>query len=175
MNPKLRERFGEYLVSRSLPTFIAVRELLMALPSYDPLSQELAAFDRLLEREDWAGMRDLADEVTDNWMLTPYFHEVLALAYKMLGDENRSALEAELFKACAQGVLLTGNGSEAKPFEVVRVDDAYGVLLYLGKDWVKEEELVSGAARCRVLRCADGTSYWFDYSWAAAAASRGTA
>jgi hypothetical protein len=120
-------------------------------------------------------MRDLADEVTDNWMLTPYFHEALALVHKHLGDENRSALEVELYKACVQGVLLTGDGSEAKPFEVVRVEDAYGVLLCLEKEWVEEEDLVSGAVRCRVFRCADGTSYWFDYSWAAAAASRGTA
>jgi hypothetical protein len=175
MDPKLREMFGEYLKSRSLPAFVAVREHLMSLPSYDPWSPELAAFDWLLERKDWAGMRDLAQRVTDNWMLTPYLHEALALAHKKLGDESLSALEVELFKACAQGVLLTGEGSMAKPFEVVRVDDAYGVLAYLGREWVEEGDLVNGAAHGRVLICADGTEYWFDYSRAAALASRGTA
>jgi hypothetical protein len=175
MNPRLREAFGEYLASRSLSAFVAVRQVLVALPTYDPWSKELDAFDRLLEREDWAGMRELAAEVTDNWMLTPYLHEALALAHKKLGDEKLSALEVELSIACVEGVLLTGDGSEAKPFEIVRVDDAYGVLLHLEKEWVQEEDVVSGATYCRVLRCADGTSYWFDYSCAATLTSRGTA
>jgi len=167
MNPALQAAFGTYLKERSLAAFLAVRDLLISLPSYDPWSPELAEFDRLLGAEDWGSICQLAAKVMDNWLLTPYLHESLALANKKLGDESRSALEAELFRACAQGIMLTGDGSREHPYLAVRVDDAYGVVFYLGKTWVQERDERAGNNAFRVLRAPDGTEQWFDITKAA--------
>ena len=115
----LRDAFGSFLAERTLPRFLAARDLLLGLPSHDPWSPELATFDQMLEERRWRAMRDLAERVMDNWLLTPYVHEVLALACKELGDNSRSELEAGLFQACCQGILLTGDGTKAHPYLTV--------------------------------------------------------
>jgi hypothetical protein len=168
VNPGLRDAFGVYLQERSLESFLAARALLMALPSYDPWSPELAEIDLLLDRQDWRTMRRRAMQVVDNWMLTPYIHECLALAHQKLGDEKMCALEAELFAACARGILMTGDGTAAHPYLVVRVDDAYGALLFEEKRWVHEREVEQAGRTYRVLTEEGGVERWFDLTDASA-------
>ncbi len=164
MNPQLRDAFGEYLQQRTPAAFLAARAVLLALPSYDPWSPELAEFDQLLDRQDWHGMRRRAMKVIDNWMLTPYIHECLALAHQRLGDEKLCALETELYSACARGILMTGDGTEERPYLVVRPDDAYGALLFEDKKWVNEREVSRAGRTLRGLTCEDGAERWFDLS-----------
>ncbi len=168
MNPTLRDAFGVYLQKRTLESFLAARAVLLALPSYDPWSRELPELDGLLDAQDWHAMRRRAMAVIDNWMLTPYIHEALALAHQKLGDEKLCALEAELARACAQGILLTGDATAARPYLLVRPDDAYGALLFQGKRWGHERELTRAGRTLRVLSADDGAEHWFDITDAAA-------
>ncbi len=167
VDPKLRDAFGAYLKQGTLESFLAAREVLLSLPSYDPWSTELAEFDRLLEREDWGGIHRTALGVLDNWMLTPYLHECLALAHRRLGDESLCALEAELAAACARGILMTGDGTAERPYLIVRPDDAYGAMLFDGKEWTYEREVSRAGRTLRALTDADGTEHWFELARAA--------
>jgi hypothetical protein len=141
----------------------------MGLPSYDPWSPELAELHRLRELQDWAALRRRALEVIDNWMLTPFIHECVALSSQKLGDEDRAQLEMELFAACAQGILMTGDGSADFPYLTVRIDDAYGALVHLEVEWTRERSATRHGVACHVLTGPDGREYWFDLSLAAAA------
>ncbi len=164
MNPTLRDAFGVYLQKRTLESFLAARAVLLALPSYDPWSRELPELDGLLDAQDWHAMRRRAMAVIDNWMLTPYIHEALALAHQKLGDEKLCALETELYSACARGILMTGDGTEERPYLVVRPDDAYGALLFEDRKWVNEREVSRAGRTLRGLTCEDGAERWFDLS-----------
>ena len=163
MNGKLMEAFEHYLQERTQESFLNARRVLMSLPSYNPMSPELYALDEMLRAGDWHSMRDLASQVVDNWMLTPYIHEALALAYKKLDDHERSSLEYALSVACAEGIISTGDGTAEKPYLVVRSDDAYGVLNFLEIEWT-EERRVDGpnGSKYLLLIGNNGREFWFD-------------
>lgn len=170
LNPTLRDLFGRWIIERTPASFLAARSALLALPTYDPFSAELDAFDAMLQAKDWGGIQELALECIDNWMLTPYLHGMLGLACKMTGDVKRSELETSLFHACAEGILTTGDGSRKKPYLVVREDDAYGVLEYLDRSWSDVQYQEGPAGPCLVLVDEAGKGTWFDLRDIAAAA-----
>lgn len=172
MDQALNDAFLAYLKDRTRESFLAARAVLMGLPGWDPWSPELAEFDRLLELNDWETLEHRALEVVDNWLLTPFVHECLAITHSNQGDEGGAEFEMHLFVACAEGILTTGEGTPESPFLATRVDDSYGALLYRELEWTNERTVVRGARTFHVLAASDGRDYWFDITAASEAKQR---
>ncbi|RRD45609.1 DUF4919 domain-containing protein [Tessaracoccus sp. OH4464_COT-324] len=105
----------------------------------------LAAYDRILR-------------AMPRWILSPSAHNYLALCHQGLGDEARAASERALSGLALETILRSGEGTEGRPWRVLRVADEYDIAAQQGKRVVTQAMVSPGLDR---LEADDGTVLWF--------------
>ena len=67
--------------------------------------------------------------------------------------------------ACLDGIVAAGDGSESKPFPIVRLTDEIDVLKMKFNTRIDDQELVFRGDKPRdKILATDGNTYWFDVS-----------
>ena len=94
-------------------------------------------------------------------LLTPRIHELAALAFEGLGDEEARGHERFLKGMCRDWIQLTGEGTPYEPYVVTSLVDSEDVIP--NTDLATKRNMVFERDRIlEVFVWADGSEAWFD-------------
>ncbi len=94
--------------------------------------------------------------------LSPVAHGLLAEAHTALGDGPAADHERALTKLAFKSILDSGDGSEGRPWKVLRISDEYDVLRLLGRSSTQQELVERGGRRFDRHVHADASESCFD-------------
>jgi len=158
----MQEKLFTFLSSPGRDTYFAIREEVIASEHYNPHSLELNAAISLLAAGDHIQAREVITGSMPNLLLSPIAHQLLSRIAEQLNDQESAESEHAIGSLCLRGLLATGDGSQDKPYIVVRISDEYDVVHCLGKQMVEQSLIADGDKRYDLLRCADGSELWFE-------------
>jgi hypothetical protein len=160
----MKQLLVEYLQEPTKEKFLALREAVRTHASYSPYSTDLGDIEKALFSNDKVKAGELLKSAFPNLLLSPRAHLFAAILARGRDDQNTLQMETYFANACAQGILFTGDGSEASPYLVLRVEDEYDILKFLEKK-MKSQSLVhlNGRRLDRVV-LEDDSTLWFDIS-----------
>jgi hypothetical protein len=158
------DQFLAFLKEPSYENFVRVRNLVLAHPSYDPYGNQLNEAMKLLDASDWQGFIDEGRKLIPNYLLSPRFHLARSFALKQMKDEDTAEMEAAMYVCCTEGIRSTGDGSEDKPWLVMRTLDEYDMLEQMGKKSAGQSLHKKDGKSLDRIQCEDGSAYWFDIS-----------
>lgn len=153
-----------FLREQTLETFMSLRDAMIQSPDYDPYDHYQLEAHALLGEEEFEKVTEYLMSKMPGWILNPGIHKLLSFALHKLGDEERARMEFLLARAFLNGILSTGDGSEARPYLVSSVTDEYDVLEHLGKSLRQQSLVENEGRRCDRFDCEDGSQIWFDVS-----------
>jgi hypothetical protein len=162
MDGDVRKQFFEFVTNPTREGYLALFEYVTGLPDYEPYSNDLARLDELMTSERYAELRERAYEMMHRWLLSPRIHMLISVASKELGDEQGAEMERMFAAACVEGILRTGEGTQASPYVVTSTTDEYDVLFFNQKKSTGQRLVDRGERVCDVLTCEDGSEVWFD-------------
>lgn len=145
-------------------SFLELRQLVIESEKYDPDSITLLEAVEAKESGDPQRAIDLLIESHENFLLTPFFHFYFADLYKSIGDEEGYISSTGLGVACIDGILSTGNGTEEKPYLVLRISEEKDILNVLGHEPITQSIVRKEDKHFDVFECEKGLKYWFDIS-----------
>ena len=151
-----------YLQAQTLDNYLALRQLIVAAPNYAPYARAEEKAQALLAQAQFQDVITALTTLMPGCFLSPGLHLLLAHAYRQLGDADAAGTETALAQAAIHGLLLTGDGSQARPYQVVHLSDEQDVLNYLGKQFIGQAMVERDGRQFDRLECADGSRFWFD-------------
>lgn len=137
-----------------------LRSAVLSSPGYDPL----VTVEALVAEQESTQVLAAIQAKMPGLLLSPRAHAHLARAHAALGDEDAAAVESLLAHLAETAILTSGDGSEQRPYAVMRVEDEYAVLParpLSHATWHAQD----GSAAFDVLTLADGTQLWFNLLW----------
>jgi len=158
----MNDPFLQFLEAPGAGTYRAIRQQVVSSEAYDPYSDELADFEELLESGQHTALRERISSSMPNLLLSPRAHLVLARLDELDGDEDSARMEHAIAAACVEGILATGDGSQASPYLVVRTSDEHDVVSGLRKELVRQTLTHREDRYFDILSCDDGSELWFD-------------
>ncbi len=165
MPDAFKDRLKHYLADPSSENFRAVQETLAQSPEYAPYSGEPRDVYPLLEQGQFKTAQAQIMALMPNWFLNPGVHKLLSFISHQLGDEQSARFEFQLAMFLLEGILSTGDGSQARPYRVLHTADEYDILEHLDKQ-AERQSLAEKAGRYFDRQdCIDGTQLWFDITW----------
>lgn len=158
----MKLEFETFIKDGDLRSYHEVRELLAADPRYQPYSSELRRLNDLCAARKCEEMRALMPAMLPNLLLSPSFHLFAGIVARELEDDRTADLEAAVARRCLEALLATGDGSEARPFHIMRVEDEYDVMAARGMEVEDQEPVERDGRYFDVLRDGQGGETWFD-------------
>jgi hypothetical protein len=158
----MRDLFLKVAETPDRASYMAVRQAVLESPEYQPYSDELDRAEEMMDERKFAEARDCIQQGFPNLLLSPLAHLLLAAIAEELGDKKSEELEDFLATTCAEGILATGEGTQASPYLVVRTSDEYDLLDYLGKEPAEESQVREGERTYDRLTTTDAAVLWFD-------------
>jgi hypothetical protein len=156
--------FSDFLANPSATTFLPLREAVIAAPEYDFYSDTLQELEDLVGAGNHAAATGMLPELMPNWLLSPRVHQLVGQAAAQLGDKDMAQREVYLAKACLQGLMQSGDGSEGRPYRVTHIDDEYEILNHLGKEVAEQGQVSTATGLLDHFVCTDDSELWFDVS-----------
>jgi hypothetical protein len=164
MGEPVKVYLERFLREQTLETFMSLRDAMIQSPDYDPYDHYQSEAHALLGEGEFEKVTEYLTSKMPGWILNPGIHKLLSFALHKLGDEERARMEFLLARAFLNGILSTGDGSEARPYLVSSVTDEYDVLEHLGKSLRQQSLVENEGRRCDRFDCEDGSQIWFDVS-----------
>ena len=135
--------------------FAALRSTYAASGDYDPYGSDAelrkAMFDAL-GRDDFAGARRLADSALAQNYLDLFAHVGANAAASGLGDSSRADFHVAVIRGLFEAIAATGDGTEAKPWVVLSVDEEYALLQAQGLERTQQSlSTCAGGRPCDIL------------------------
>ncbi len=124
--------------------FLSWRSAVAALPEYDPYSGDFDRLQTLVDEGDAVGAESHFRQSPNLW-LSSRAH--LALAQARSHDEAVAFRARELASVCCEGILSTGDGTQARSYRVLQNSDTYDILGYLGKGFRSQRLVEDGDRR----------------------------
>lgn len=128
--------FGElvraYSGDPTTVTLDRLRAAVVAAPTFDPDLDLRRTLEPLLIAGDHEGVATTISDLMPGAALNATAHRMLSFALAALGDEAGARREARMSRLSISSVLATGDGSEERPWSVLRVADEYDVLQVKG-------------------------------------------
>ena len=168
----MQEIFVAFLSNPTPDTFRAVRDVVVNHPGYDGYSRDLRAMEDAYEQKRFADVKDAFAKAQPNLLLSPAAHLLLSLTLKDEGNTKGSEMERFICYRCVEGIKLTGDGTQARPYLVLRTSDEYDMLNTLGKRLASQHLVHEGGKSFDKLVCDDGAELWFDITEMMAAMAR---
>jgi len=159
----MRELFIAFVKNPTPDTFHAVRNAVLQDEKYDGYSNDLDQMRAAFGEKRYADVRAAFGESQPNLLLSPEAHFLLSLAARELGDTEGSEFEKYVSFRCIDGILATGNGTQEKPYLVLRTSDEYDVLGVMGKQFQGQALVHNDDGKSfDKMSLADGTEVWFN-------------
>jgi hypothetical protein len=158
----MHEQLLQFLESPNRENFLAIREEVIQSELYDPYSDECDQAGDLFELGKLEEARNVLQKGMGNLILSPRAHQFLSFLFHKLGDEQSARVEMLIGHACIEGMLASGNGSEASPYMVLRTSDEYDIIESLEKEFRQQSLVPKGEKHFDVVECTDGSTFWFD-------------
>jgi hypothetical protein len=145
--------YRQFLVQPTADRYRAALKAFIAAPA-DAVPSLLA-----LEQAFCDGCFETVRTLGQDWQrffaLSPRFHRLVALASLELGDQQDAEIERFAAEACLEGVLSSGDGTQAHPYLLSQSADAHEVLKKLGLKAVRQASVESQGALCDVFEVRD--------------------
>jgi Domain of unknown function (DUF4919) len=113
-------------------------------------------------------VRTLGRQWTRHFALSPRFHHLAALAARELGDVEDAELERFTASACLEGILASGDGSQARPFIISETADAHEILAKQGHKTLHQTFVEVGKTLCDVFEVEakgkESREIWFTFA-----------
>ena len=139
----LRELVTRYLTEQTPANLTALRHAVRSSGSFDP-DVDLRGVIPLLEAGRHREALDAVHAKMPGAALNPLAHRLLAAAHEALGDDDAARREATLHTLSVSSVLATGDGTQERPWSVLRVADEYDILrtrkVRIGSQSTRREE-----------------------------------
>ena len=158
----MKKLFFKFIETLDQEDYLKVRTELINSPYYNPYSQEMNQIDSLIDEGKLKEARQVLSESFPNLLLSPGAHLTLSFLVKDSKDDKGAEMEAFLAVACCQGILGTGEGTQEKPYLIVRTSDEYDVIRFLKKDFKKQTLSEKEGRHLEQIECQDGSEVWFD-------------
>jgi hypothetical protein len=168
----MQELFVAFLSNPTPESFRAIRDAIVNHPKYDGYSRDLRDMELALDEKRFADVKNTFAQAQPNLLLSPTAHLLLSLALKEEGNAKSSEMERFICFRCVDGIKLTGDGTQARPFVVLRTSDEYDMLNAQGKKFASQHLVHEGGKSYDRMVCTDGTEYWFDITEMMAAMAR---
>ena len=158
----VQEQMLKFVETPSRELYLSLRESVVSSKAYDPYSDEIEKATEMLGEQRFEEARDFLQKSMGNLLLSPRAHVLLATAYTELGDDERASSEHKTAHACIQGILATGDGSNSKPYVILRTSDEYDVIRHM-KLVVRGQGLQDLDGKYfDVIDIGNGSQLWFD-------------
>lgn len=158
----VQEQLLKFVETPGRELYLSLRQSIVSSKAYDPYSDEIEKATEMLGEQRIKEAEDFLEKSMGNLLLSPRAHVLLATAYAELGDDERASAEHKTADACIQGILATGDGSESKPYVVLRTSDEYDIIRHL-KLVVRNQALQEKDGKFfDVIDCGDDSQLWFD-------------
>jgi hypothetical protein len=158
----IRDPLNRFLKNPQPDRFLELRSAYQKSSIYTPYENYTASAFPLLDREQYTEALQFLLSVLPKWFLNPGIHHVLAYTNHKLARIDEESLENKIAQLLLHGIRSSGNGSEARPYLILYVDDEYEVLESLGKKSRLQQLVEKDACSFDVQICQDGDSVWFD-------------
>lgn len=158
----MNEQFRSFLQSPNRETYLALRNKIISSESYQPYSDEFEIASELYGEQKLQQARDTLQKSMANLLLSARAHQLLGFLHSKTSDVQAAQAELMIANACVEGILATGNGSVDSPYIVVRTSDEHDVIDHLGKELESQSLSHINNKHLDLIRCKDGTEYWFD-------------
>lgn len=162
VDPLLWSQFTTLVDEPTGENYLAARKTLSETAAYRPYCMDLQKAVDLLRADRMAEAHDLLFGALPNLLLSPRAHLFLADIAERFKDDERAALEAGIAFSCCLGIIGSGDGTQARPYFVLRVEDEYDVLHYLEKSMVQQRLVAHGERHFDIITCEDNSEIWFD-------------
>ena len=168
----MQEIFVAFLSNPTLDTFLAVRDLVVNAANYDGYSQDLRKMEEAYQQKRFADVKNTFAQAQPNLLISPGAH--LLLSFTLRDESNAKASDMERFVCyrCVEGIKLTGDGTQEKPYLVLRTSDEYDMLSALGKQFASQHLIHDEGRSFDKITCADESEVWFDITEMMAAMAR---
>ncbi|MCC9606572.1 DUF4919 domain-containing protein [Blastopirellula sp. JC732] len=158
----MREMFMDLLKDPSAETYLPLRSVVMNSETYDPYSDELNQAEELTNEGKLIEAVETIGQSMPNLLLSPSAHMLIAFNYDQQGKKDDAEFERFIAIACCKGILATGEGTQAAPYQVLRTSDEYDVLMYLGKQFAGQALVEKEGRYFDKMKCSDEEELWFE-------------
>jgi hypothetical protein len=158
----MQETFVAFLSNPTVETFRAIRDLVVKAANYDGYSHDLRKMEDAYQQKRFADVKDAFAKAQPNLLLSPGAHLLLSMTLKEEGNAKGSEMERFICFRCVEGIKLTGDGTQEKPFLVLRTSDEYDMLSALGTQFGSQALVHDKGRSFDKITCADGSEVWFD-------------
>jgi hypothetical protein len=158
----LRDAFIQLIESPTRENYLRIRQMILDHETYQPYSEDLFDIGDLVEKGEYRKAQDALAAGMPNLLLSPRAHIFLSVIARESGSEDGAKMEGHVACACAEGIMATGDGSEEKPYLVVRTSDEYDLLEYLDMEMTGQSLKHENDKHFDVLTTKDGREVWFD-------------
>jgi hypothetical protein len=158
----MRDEFQTFVELPTAENYLMARDAIVGDAGRCTRTADLVELAELYGQGDFEAAREKIQQMMPAWALSPRVHFFAAQAAEQLGDDEDGELEQFLFSTCLQGLLATGDGSAARPYQVAQTADEYDVLQALGLLAQGQVLVERGAGLYDVVTCDDGSRVWFE-------------
>ena len=158
----MADEISDFLADPNGENFLRLRTVVGASPAYEAASEGDERLAELIAAGDYDQATELAADLMPNWLLSARVHRLASVAAEGTGDSEAAARERYLWRACARGLLLAGDGTPERPYPILHVSDEYELLDVLGKEPTGQRVVEGREGPCDVITCDDGSQVWFD-------------
>ncbi|TWT38614.1 hypothetical protein [Blastopirellula retiformator] len=158
----MQELFLSLLKEPSRERYLELRKEIMQRENFAPYSDDLRRAEELLGEEKFDEAAEVIFHSMPNLLLSPSAHMLVGFVFEQQGRAEDAELERNIALLCCEAITLTGAGTEAEPYQVMRTSDEYDVLRFLGKEFTGQGLVEKNGRHYDALKCEDGEELWFE-------------
>ena len=161
-----REEMIRFIETPSQENYLSLHNIIATSDAYAPYSDEFDTAIAFCEHDRLVEARNTLQKGMGNLMLSPRAHQLLGFLHHKLGDEKAAQMEGMIGRACIEGLLATGDGTEQRPYIVLRTSDEHDVIEHFERELKQQSLTNSDDKHIDLVECTDGSKYWFDITLA---------
>lgn len=152
----------DHLDHRDAASLARLRHAIMSDVTFDVASPWFEPAAELAAQERHDELIRLLDAHMPGAFLSPDTHQLLAHALSAIGERTQAEQERFLAHVSLELILDSGDGSQTRPWQVLRVLDEYAVLRHRGFPVAAQRRDDDSARTLDVHRTSAGRELWFE-------------
>jgi hypothetical protein len=153
------EGFFDFVTHCTLDNFLKARNYIITHPDFDGYSAEEKQITTLCDQGKFA---EAGRFMSHNTLLNPRAQMYKAFAFSQAGDKNGEQAQKIWAVKILQGISLTGDGSNAKPYLVTSIADEKAFLNYIDEDFKSQRLQNLNGRQIDCITTASGKTVCFD-------------